>query len=112
VRAQRGGTSLTIRYPWAVAFVFGLFHGMGFASGLATFGMPEHDLLAALAFFNIGVEIGQLAFIALVLLLGRALASLRSGARGELLMRVPAYVVGIAGAFWTFQTTAVLLGVA
>jgi hydrogenase/urease accessory protein HupE len=112
VRAQRGGTSLTIRYPWAVAFVFGLFHGMGFASGLATFGMPEHDLLAALAFFNIGVEIGQLAFIALVLLLGRALASLRSGARGGLLMRVPAYVVGIAGAFWTFQTTAVLLGVA
>jgi hydrogenase/urease accessory protein HupE len=112
VRAQRGGTSLTIRYPWAVAFVFGLFHGMGFASGLAAFGMSEHDLLAALAFFNIGVEVGQLGFIALVLLLGRALASLRSGARGGLLMRVPAYVVGIAGAFWTFETTAVLLGVA
>jgi hydrogenase/urease accessory protein HupE len=112
VRAQRGGTSLTIRYPWAVAFVFGLFHGMGFASGLAAFGMAEHDLLAALAYFNIGVEVGQLAFIAVVLLLGRALASLRSGAHGALLMRVPAYVVGIAGAFWAFQTTAVLLGVA
>jgi hydrogenase/urease accessory protein HupE len=112
VRAQRGGTSLTIRYPWAVAFVFGLFHGMGFASGLAAFGMAEHDLLASLAFFNIGVEVGQLAFIALVLLIGRMFASWRSDVRGALLLRAPAYVVGIAGAFWTFETTAVLLGVA
>lgn len=112
VRAQRGGTSLTIRYPWAVAFVFGLFHGMGFASGLAAFGMPEHDLLAALAFFNVGVEAGQLAFIAVVLLIGRALASMQVDVHRAQLMRVPAYVVGIAGAYWTFGTTAVLLGVA
>jgi hydrogenase/urease accessory protein HupE len=111
VHAQRGGTSLTIRYPWAVAFVFGLFHGMGFASGLAGFGMARHDLLAALVFFNLGVEVSQLAFIALVLLLGKALASLPSDVRGVPLMRVPAYVVGIAGAYWTFSTTAVLLGV-
>jgi hydrogenase/urease accessory protein HupE len=112
VRAQQGGTSLTIRYPWAVAFVFGLFHGMGFAGGLAAFGMAEHDLLASLALFNIGVEVGQLAFIALVLSIGRALGSWLNDVRGVPLVRVPAYVVGIAGAFWTFETSAVLLGVA
>lgn len=113
VRAQRGGTSLTIRYPWAAAFFFGLFHGMGFAGGLADLGFAEHDLLSALLFFNIGVEIGQLAFIALVLLIGGALTSLRIGqlvTRHACHSKIAAYVVGIAGAYWTFQTSASLLG--
>ena len=112
VRAQRGVASLTSRYPWAAAFIFGLFHGMGFASGLADVGLTENDLLASLAFFNVGVEIGQLAFIAMVLLIGRALAALPSGGQRAALMRFPAYVVGIAGAYWTFETSAALLGVA
>jgi hydrogenase/urease accessory protein HupE len=111
VRAQRGGTSLTIRYPWAVAFFFGLFHGMGFASGLTDLGFAQHDLFVALLLFNVGVEIGQLAFIALVLVIARALASLRIG-QPAVLTRVSAYVVGIAGAYWTFQTSASLLGIA
>lgn len=111
VRAQRGGTSLTIRYPWAVAFFFGLFHGMGFAGGLSDLGFADHDLLSALLFFNVGVELGQLAFIAFVLVLARALASLRIG-QPIIWPRVAAYVVGIAGAYWTFQTSAILLGIA
>jgi hydrogenase/urease accessory protein HupE len=111
VRARRGATSLTIRHPWAVAFFFGLFHGMGFAGGLSELGLAEHDLLSALLFFNVGVEVGQLAFIASVLVIARALALLPR-AQSAALARVPAYIVGIAGAYWTLQTTASLLGMA
>lgn len=110
LRAQRGAASLTTRYPWAVAFFFGLFHGMGFAAGLAEMGFAKDDLLAALLLFNVGVEIGQVAFIALVLGIGHLLSA-RAIVRPALLVRVPAYVVGIAGAYWTFQTSAALIGV-
>lgn len=110
LRAQRGDTTLTIRCPWAVAFFFGLFHGMGFASGLASLGFAANDLLAALMFFNLGVEAGQLAFIAVVLAIWRSLSWLRL--TGPVLRTtVPAYVVGIAGAYWSFQTATVLLGI-
>ena len=67
VRARRGQTSLTIRYPWLIAFGFGLLHGFGFASGLSTTGMPKAELPWALLWFNIGVELGQLLFVAAVL---------------------------------------------
>jgi hydrogenase/urease accessory protein HupE len=110
LRARRGGTSLTIRYPWAVAFVFGLFHGMGFAGGLASLGYAKQDLAAALVFFNVGVEVGQLGFIAIVLMLGRAMRSFGLG-RPYLTANVPAYIVGTAGAYWTFQTSAALMGI-
>ena len=110
MRAQRGETSLTLRYPWAVAFVFGLFHGMGFAGGLADLGMARYELAAALLMFNLGVEIGQLAFIALALLLWRALTRLQNVPQ-PLLLRASAYGVGIAGAYWTIRTSATLLGV-
>jgi hydrogenase/urease accessory protein HupE len=110
LRARRGGTSLTIRFPWAVAFVFGLFHGMGFAGGLASLGYAKQDLAAALVFFNLGVEVGQLGFIALALLAARWLSSI-TPRQPELAMRVPAYAVGISGAFWTFQTSAALMGI-
>jgi len=106
LRARRGGTSLTIRFPWAVAFVFGLFHGMGFAGGLASLGYAKQDLAAALVFFNLGVEAGQLGFIALVLLVGHWLTM-----RPELALKAAAYGVGISGAFWTVQTSAALLGI-
>lgn len=109
LRAHKGDSSLTIRHPWAVAFFFGLFHGMGFAGGLASLGFAADDLLAALVLFNLGVEAGQLAFIALVLLLARVLSSLQSVKPA--LQTVPAYIVGIAGAYWTFQTGTALVGI-
>jgi hydrogenase/urease accessory protein HupE len=110
LRAHRGGSSLTVRHPWAVAFFFGLFHGMGFASGLAALGFATDDLLAALVFFNLGVEVGQLAFIAVVLAIERSVSLLRID-RPALRVTVPAYAVGIAGAYWTFQTGTALLGI-
>lgn len=102
VRAWRGETSFTIRHPWIVAFAFGLLHGFGFASGLASIGLPHGDIPLALLMFNVGVEIGQLAFVFLILLLERAfrVLEMRWSRAAQLL---PAYVVGALGAFWTIQ---------
>jgi hydrogenase/urease accessory protein HupE len=109
VRSWRGGTSLTIRYPWIVAFMFGLLHGFGFASGLSTTGMPRVELPLALLFFNVGVELGQLVFVAVTLMLGRSFRVLEM--RWPLWMeRAPGYAVGICGAYWTIQRTVMLLG--
>jgi hydrogenase/urease accessory protein HupE len=100
VRAGRGETSLTIRYPWCVAFAFGLLHGCGFASGLSEAGLPQHAIPLALLFFNLGVEAGQLAFVALFFALRWALRTLEVPAP-PWATPIPAYVVGVAGAYWT-----------
>lgn len=109
VRAQRGGASLTIRRPWIVAFAFGLLHGMGFASGLTALGLRGVALIGPLVLFNLGVEIGQLAFIALVLGLRRAFRLMAISWPRPLAL-APTYAVGVLGAFWVFQYGAVLLG--
>jgi hydrogenase/urease accessory protein HupE len=69
--------SLTQRAPWAVAFAFGLLHGLGFASALLELGLPEQHLPAALFAFNLGVELGQLGVIAAVIGLRALVARLR-----------------------------------
>ncbi|HTT38804.1 MAG TPA: HupE/UreJ family protein [Burkholderiales bacterium] len=102
LRARRGESSFTIRHPWVVAFAFGLLHGFGFASGLAALGLPHAEIPLALLMFNIGVEIGQLAFVALILLLVRAFKVLEVH-WPPLVEVAPAYVVGSLGAFWTIQ---------
>ncbi|HEU0221950.1 MAG TPA: HupE/UreJ family protein, partial [Paracoccaceae bacterium] len=108
VRVWRGETSLTIRRPWLVAFAFGLLHGFGFATGLSLDGMARDAIPQALLWFNVGVELGQLAFIGLALGLHRAFRLLAP--RWPLwLMRAPGYAVGIAGAFWVIQRTSILL---
>lgn len=69
VRMRRGESSLTARWPWVVAFCFGLLHGFGFAGALSEIGLPRSDIPLALLAFNVGVELGQLAFVAAVLAL-------------------------------------------
>ena len=64
---ERGQLSLAIARPWIVAFAFGLLHGFGFAGALVELGLPQGDIPLALLAFNIGVELGQLAFIAVLL---------------------------------------------
>lgn len=107
VRARQGQTSFTIRNPWVVAFVFGLLHGFGFAGALSAAGLPPTAVPLALVSFNVGVELGQLAFVAVVLLLVRSLRQLRVTwpRPAELL---PAYLVGSFGAFWLVQRLAVM----
>jgi hypothetical protein len=108
VRRWRGETSFTIRHPWIVAFAFGLLHGFGFASGLAQFGLPDRDIPLALLLFNLGVEIGQLAFVFLILLIKRSIRLLEMQGM-PLIDRLPGYLVGTLGAFWTIQRVAILL---
>jgi hydrogenase/urease accessory protein HupE len=109
VRVWRGQTSFTIRHPWIVSFAFGLLHGFGFASGLAALGLPQGDIPFALLMFNLGVEAGQLAFVGLIIMLTAALRSIEIRLpRGLELM--PAYAVGILGAYWTIDRIAAMLG--
>ncbi|HSP96296.1 MAG TPA: HupE/UreJ family protein [Candidatus Dormibacteraeota bacterium] len=108
VRVWRGETSFTIRHPWVVAFAFGLLHGFGFASALTGAGLPRHELPMALLSFNVGVELGQLGFIALVLGLERAFAVLEIR-WPRWVQALPGYAVGTLGAFWTVQRVALLL---
>jgi hydrogenase/urease accessory protein HupE len=109
VRSWRGQTSLTIRQPWVVAFAFGLLHGFGFASGLTATGLPRGEIPLALLLFNVGVEVGQLGFVCLVLLLERSFRQLEI--RWPVwVLHAPGYLVGSLGAFWTIQRTAMLVG--
>jgi hypothetical protein len=103
VRARPG--SLTLRQPWLVAFAFGLLHGFGFAGALSEVGLPANDIPLALVFFNLGVEAGQLLFVAAVLpvvLMARRLA----GAPIARLRPAPAYAIGVVASYWLIARVA------
>jgi hydrogenase/urease accessory protein HupE len=114
VNARRGHPSLTARWPWLVAFGFGLLHGFGFAGALAEVGLPRHAIPVALLFFNVGVEIGQLVFVATVLAsisLFRTLASRRFeptvvGGMIDGFDVAAAYTIGTVASFWLIGRTA------
>ncbi len=106
---ERGEVPLTARAPWTVTFAFGLLHGLGFASALREIGLPETEIPLALLSFNVGVEAGQLAFVAAVLLVGY---TARVAGLWQAVARVPlralaAYFIGTAAAFWTIQRVGV-----
>jgi hydrogenase/urease accessory protein HupE len=109
VHGLQGRPGLTARWPWVVAFTFGLLHGLGFAGALSEIGLPQKDIPLALLTFNVGVELGQLMFIAAVVLLGWA-------AR-RLLRSVPqwapptaAYGIGSMSAFWVIARVVAFWG--
>jgi hypothetical protein len=95
---------LATRFPWIVAFSFGLLHGFGFAGALAEVGLPATAIPLALLFFNVGVEIGQLVFIGAVL----GLAALWRGftlPAPRWAVRAAAYAIGSVAAYWVFDRT-------
>jgi hydrogenase/urease accessory protein HupE len=101
VRMRRGESSLTARWPWVIAFCFGLLHGFGFAGALSEIGLPRGDIPLALFAFNVGVELGQLAFI------GAALGTLSIAKRFANLTfverhvsRAAPYAIGALAGFW------------
>ena len=108
LRKERGETSLTLRHPWVVAFSFGLLHGFGFASGLVDLGLARSEIPWALLCFNVGVEIGQLLFVALILALARSFCTLEI-AWPRWAQALPVYTIGSLGAYWTIQRTVILL---
>ena len=105
VRSRMGRASVAERWPWLVALAFGLLHGFGFAGALREVGMPEDAIPLALLFFNVGVEFGQLAFIAgvfaLVALLRRTTVRMPEWA-----WRVPVYATGSMAMYWTIDRVA------
>jgi hypothetical protein len=97
-----------------VAFVFGLLHGLGFAGALREIGLPEHAIPLSLAFFNVGVEAGQLLFIGTMFLLfrffnqlmnRRDIAAEPSSLPGAVVIRPASYVIGTLAAFWLAERT-------
>ena len=103
----KGQDGLTYRAPWIVAFSFGLLHGFGFAGTLASVGLPQAAIPKALFFFNVGVEAGQLAFIAVCLSFLYALRRLEI--RWPAWSRqVPAYAIGSLAALWFLQRCAAI----
>jgi len=106
VHGQRGNPGLTARAPWVVAFCFGLLHGLGFAGALADIGLPPQAVPIALLFFNLGVEVGQLLFVASVMIL---IALFKRMGR-QLHHRPPVwsallapYTIGATAMFWMLQ---------
>lgn len=97
---QRGTTRLSQRRPWIVAFAFGLLHGFGFAGALAEIGLPEGEIPMALFTFNLGVEAGQLAFLAAVLVVLGVIARLRLR---EWLDAYASYAIGITASVWLIE---------
>lgn len=100
--AQGGERSLFRRHPWWLAGGFGLLHGMGFAGALAETGLPAGNVPLALLFFNIGIELGQIAFILLMLLLWRSLRRIPGGWQPQL-RPVPVYLLGALSAMWCIE---------
>lgn len=105
VHITQGRPSMTRRWPWIVAFVFGLLHGLGFAAALHEVGLPEQSIPLALLLFNIGVEVGQLLFIAAVALIVRLLRAVRAGWPAWI-KAVPAYGIGTIAVYWVIERTA------
>jgi len=102
VHKHNGQVGLTERWPWLIAFLFGLFHGLGFAGALSEIGVPQAEVPLALLMFNVGVETGQLLFVAVVLSLIALLRRLPVTAPAGT-WRVAPYTIGGVAAFWTIQ---------
>ncbi len=102
--------SLIWKYPALVAALFGLLHGLGFASALSELGLPQNMKITALAFFNIGVELGQLLFVCCVLMvlklassaLGLFTVKKQSGKinNGLQFPTVILYMIGALSTYW------------
>ena len=112
--ADAAAATVSVRWPWIVAFTFGLLHGFGFAGALAEVGLPQNAIPVALLFFNVGVEIGQLVFIGAVLALVAStrwtVRRLRLRALDRVPMRLlrlaPPYAIGAIAMFWVIQRVA------
>jgi hydrogenase/urease accessory protein HupE len=109
VRMRRGESSLTTRWPWVIAFCFGLLHGFGFAGALSEIGLPRGDIPLALFAFNVGVELGQLAFIGAVL---GTLSIAKRFANVNFIERhvtqAAPYAIGALAGFWFVERVAAL----
>ena len=105
VRGLQGRPALTARAPWIVAFSFGLLHGFGFAGALAQVGLPQEAVALALLTFNVGVEVGQLMFVAFAAAIGAALTRLPAPKQAWMSFAAP-YAIGCVAMFWVIERVA------
>ena len=99
LKHRRGEICLSAQWPWAIAFGFGLLHGFGFAGALTKIGLPTENIPAALLFFNVGVELGQLAFVLVVLALAWSHRTLQAQLP-RWSQPASVYGMGAFGSFW------------
>ena len=102
INSHLGKFSITEQYPWVVAMIFGLFHGLGFAGALTGIGLPQNEIPIALLMFNLGVETGQILFLIAVLVLVAILKNLKIKWPDHAWKWMP-YGIGSLAAFWTIE---------
>ena len=102
LHVRQGREGVTRRWPWVVAFSFGLLHGFGFAGALTEVGLPQKDIPLALLTFNIGVEAGQVFFIFVVLVVIRASRTMMA-VPPRWVLPTTAYGIGGLSAFWLLE---------
>ena len=99
---EKGQSSISIKYPWAISFIFGLIHGLGFAGALSEIGIAQSEILPALLFFNIGVELGQILFVIVIIAIGivgrNTIKTIPS-----FLKKVPTYILGTLSSYWVLS---------
>ena len=116
VNERRGHPSFAARWPWLIAFCFGLLHGLGFAGALAEVGLPHHAIPVALLFFNLGVEAGQLVFVAVVLVTGWSLQRIMASRLEPAVVQqtvnrfdtTATYAIGTVAAYWLIERTSAM----
>lgn len=102
VKYYQGEEGLTSKYPWVVAFTFGLLHGFGFAGALADIGLPQTEIPLALLFFNVGVEVGQILFILVVLGFIFIMKRIKKN-WPNWIQKVTPYAIGSIASFWLIE---------
>ena len=102
IMTYRGESSITVQYPWIVALTFGLLHGFGFAGALGDIGLPQQDIPLALLFFNVGVELGQLFFLGVLIILQFLLLKMIPK-QIEQIKLAGAYGIGGMGVYWLIE---------
>jgi len=105
IHNRQGRPGMAKRFPWLVAFIFGLLHGFGFAGALAEIGLPQQSIPLALLFFNVGVELGQLLFVAAVVSAGWVLRKLISEKILQGSEVAASYLIGSLSAYWVIERT-------
>jgi len=109
IKLWKGHRGITTRYPWLIAFIFGLLHGFAFAGSLANIGLPPHNIPGALLLFNCGVEIGQTLFVGVVLGLIDALRRFPLVSLSVSIRWLTPYAVGTTASYWLFERITLLI---
>ena len=102
LRHYKGINGFAYHFPWLVSFLFGLLHGLGFASALQDVGLPENNIPLALFLFNVGVEAGQLAFVFVMLFLMAGIR-LTKFQLPQWSYKLPAYMIGTMAMYWFIE---------